>query len=152
MKIFYSGLLFTTSNEYIWPKFFLIFMHVLKTAILEALGSGIGTGSDFCHSFSFSDNAMYTVNFSKKFYFQALSTSWLNRWYCLSINYNRYNNPYLYLLQFFINNNFTTPCIAYTMRTNLPKLLDLLIFCIYSLNFSLEFLIIIFFCNKSAKY
>ena len=32
-----------------------------------------------------------------------------------------------------------------TMRTNLPKLLDLLIFCIYSLNFSLEFFIMIFF-------
>ena len=35
-----------------------------------------------------------------------------------------------------------------TMRTNLPQLLDLLIFCIYSLNFSLEFFII----NKLAKY
>ena len=32
----------------------------------------------------------------------------------------------------------------FTMRTNLPKLLDLLIFCIYSLNFSLEFFIMIF--------
>jgi hypothetical protein len=39
-----------------------------------------------------------------------------------------------------------------TMRTNLPKLLDLLIFCIYSLNFSLKFFILIFFYNKSAKY
>ena len=27
---------------------------------------------------------------------------------------------------------------AHTMRINLPKLLDVLIFCIYSLNFSLE--------------
>ena len=32
-----------------------------------------------------------------------------------------------------------------TVRTNLPKFLDLLIFCIYSLNFSLEFFIMIFF-------
>ena len=31
-----------------------------------------------------------------------------------------------------------------TMRTNLPKPLDLLIFCIYSLNFSLEFFVMIF--------
>ena len=38
-----------------------------------------------------------------------------------------------------------------TMRTNLPKLWDLLIFCIQSLNFSLEFFIM-FFCNKSAEY
>ena len=34
--------------------------------------------------------------------------------------------------------------ISITMRTNLPKLLDLLIFCIYSLNFSLAFFIMIF--------
>ena len=32
-----------------------------------------------------------------------------------------------------------------TMRTNLPKLLDLLMFCIYSVHFSLEFFIMIFF-------
>ena len=29
--------------------------------------------------------------------------------------------------------------VKFTMRTNLPKLLDLHIFCIYSLNFSFEF-------------
>ena len=34
---------------------------------------------------------------------------------------------------------------ASTMRTNLPKLLDLLIFCLYSLNFNLEFSIMMFF-------
>ena len=34
---------------------------------------------------------------------------------------------------------------VFTMRKNLPKLLDLLIFCIYSLNFSLAFFIMIFF-------
>ena len=43
--------------------------------------------------------------------------------------------------------------ITITMITiNLPKLLDLLIFCIYSLNFSLEFFHHDLFCNKSAKY
>ena len=35
-----------------------------------------------------------------------------------------------------------------TMRTNLPKLLDLLIFCIYSLNSSFEFFIMIFVTNQ----
>ena len=70
MKIFYSGLLFTTSNEYIWPKFFLIFMHVLKTAILEALGSGIGTGSDFCHSFSFRTMQCIQSTLAKSFIFR----------------------------------------------------------------------------------
>ena len=35
--------------------------------------------------------------------------------------------------------------MPYTVRTNLPKLLYLLIFCIYLLNFSLEFFIMIFF-------
>ena len=39
----------------------------------------------------------------------------------------------------------------YTMRTNLPKFLDLLIVCIYSLNFSFKSFIM-FFCNKSTKY
>ena len=34
MKKIYDGLLFTISNEYVWPKFFLIFMHGLKSAIL----------------------------------------------------------------------------------------------------------------------
>ena len=29
----YDGLLLTTSNEYIWLKMFLIFMHGLKSAI-----------------------------------------------------------------------------------------------------------------------
>jgi hypothetical protein len=38
--------------------------------------------------------------------------------------------------------------VHFTMKTNLPKLLDLLIFCIYSLNFSLEFFIIIFFVTN----
>ena len=37
-----------------------------------------------------------------------------------------------------------------TMRTNLPKLLDLLI-CIYSLNFSLEFFIMIFFVTNQLN-
>ena len=37
------------------------------------------------------------------------------------------------------------------MRTNLPKLLDLLIFCIYSLNFSLEFFIMIFFVTNQLN-
>ena len=36
-----------------------------------------------------------------------------------------------------------------TMRTNLLKLLDLLIFWIYSLNFSLEFFIMITFTDKN---
>ena len=47
---------------------------------------------------------------------------------------------------------YSTLTACNTMRTNIPKLLDLPIFCIYSLNFSLEFFIMIFFCNKSAKY
>ena len=38
-----------------------------------------------------------------------------------------------------------------TMRTNLPKPLDLLIFCIYSLNFSLEFFIMIFFVTNQLN-
>ena len=38
------------------------------------------------------------------------------------------------------------------MRTNLPKLLVLLICCRHSLNFSLYFFIMNFFCNKAAKY
>ena len=33
---------------------------------------------------------------------------------------------------------------AHTMRTNLPKILDLPMFCIYSLDFSLESFIVIF--------
>ena len=37
------------------------------------------------------------------------------------------------------------------MRTNLPKLLDLLIFCIYSLNFSLEFFIMMFFVTNQLN-
>ena len=39
-----------------------------------------------------------------------------------------------------------------TMRTNLPKLLDLLICCKYSINFSCSTLKSSNFCNKSAKY
>ena len=38
-----------------------------------------------------------------------------------------------------------------TMRKNLPKLLDLLIFCIYSLNFSLEFFIMIVFVTNQLN-
>ena len=38
-----------------------------------------------------------------------------------------------------------------TMRTNLPKRLDQLIFCIYSLNFSLEFFIMIFFASNQLN-
>ena len=34
---FYNGLLFTTSNEYVWSKIFLIFMHGLESAILAIL-------------------------------------------------------------------------------------------------------------------
>ena len=33
----YNGLLLTTSNEYIWPKKILIFMHGLKSAIFLAI-------------------------------------------------------------------------------------------------------------------
>jgi hypothetical protein len=33
MKKTYNGLLFITSNEYIWPENFLILMHGLKSAI-----------------------------------------------------------------------------------------------------------------------
>ena len=42
--------------------------------------------------------------------------------------------------------------VKFTMRTNLPKLYDLLIFCIYSLNFRLEFFHHDFFWTKLAKY
>ena len=35
-----NGLLFTTSNEYIWPKKLLIFMHGLKSAILAIFQKG----------------------------------------------------------------------------------------------------------------
>ena len=42
--------------------------------------------------------------------------------------------------------------ISCTVRTNLPKILDLLIFYIYSLTFSLEIFIKNFFCKNSAKY
>ena len=38
-----------------------------------------------------------------------------------------------------------------TMRTNVPKLLDLLIFFTYSLNFSLEFFIMIFFVTNQLN-
>ena len=41
-----------------------------------------------------------------------------------------------------------TPDNDYTMRTNLPKLLYLLIFCIYLLNSSLESFIMIFFVTN----
>ena len=41
--------------------------------------------------------------------------------------------------------------LSYPMRTNLPKLLDLLIFCIYSLNFSLEFFIMTFFVTNQLN-
>ena len=40
---------------------------------------------------------------------------------------------------------------SYNMRTNLPKILDVLIFCIYSLNFSLEFFIMIFFVTNQVN-
>ena len=40
MKNFYNGLLFITSNEYIWPKKNLIFMHGLKSAILSIFQKG----------------------------------------------------------------------------------------------------------------
>ena len=40
---------------------------------------------------------------------------------------------------------------VYTMRTNLRKRLDLLIFCIYSLNFSLEFFIMIYFVTNQLN-
>ena len=40
----------------------------------------------------------------------------------------------------------------YHYEKKFTKRLGLLIFCIYSLNFSLKFFIMIFFCNKSAKY
>ena len=38
----YNGLLFTTSNEYIWPQKFSIFMHGLKSAILAIFQRGLG--------------------------------------------------------------------------------------------------------------
>ena len=41
--------------------------------------------------------------------------------------------------------------LAFTMRKKLPKLLDLLIFCIYSLNFSLEFFIMIDFVTNQLN-
>ena len=41
--------------------------------------------------------------------------------------------------------------VLYTMRTNLPKLLDLLISCICSLNFSLEFFIMILFVTNQLN-
>ena len=49
------------------------------------------------------------------------------------------NSPNIQLVRFSLHN---------TMKTNLPKLLDLLIFCIYSLNFSLEFFIMISFVTN----
>ena len=42
--------------------------------------------------------------------------------------------------------------MVYTMRTNLPKTLDQLIFCKYTLNFSLELFTHNFFCKKSTNY
>jgi hypothetical protein len=42
-------------------------------------------------------------------------------------------------------------CFTFTMRTNLPKLLDLLIFCRHSLNFSLEFFTMIFFVTNQLN-
>ena len=42
----------------------------------------------------------------------------------------------------------TEVCKSYTMRKNLPKTLDLLIFSIYSLNFSLEFLELLKFSHN----
>ena len=47
--------------------------------------------------------------------------------------------------------DLTVSTFVNTMRTNLPKLLDLLIFCIYSLNFSLEFFIMIFFVTNQLN-
>ena len=47
--------------------------------------------------------------------------------------------------------NFVKKALSNTMRTNLPKRLDLLIFCIYSLNFSLEFFIMIFFVTNQLN-
>ena len=41
--------------------------------------------------------------------------------------------------------------LSFTMRTNLPKLLNLLIFGIYSLNFSLEFFIMICFVTNQLN-
>ena len=56
-----------------------------------------------------------------------------------------WNTIYEFLdIQSMLNSPFT----SITMRTNLPKLLDLLIFYIYSLNFSLEFFIMIFFVTN----
>ena len=39
----------------------------------------------------------------------------------------------------------------FALKTNLPKLLDLPIFCIHSLNLSLEFLIMIFFVTNQLN-
>ena len=56
---------------------------------------------------------------------------------------------------FHINEKIRKLCfikkVGSTMKTNLPKLLDLLIFCIYSLNFSLEFFIMIFFATNQLN-
>ena len=41
--------------------------------------------------------------------------------------------------------------VKFTMRTNLPKLLDQQIFCIYSQNFSLEFFIMTFFVKNQLN-
>ena len=40
---------------------------------------------------------------------------------------------------------------SHTMRKKVPKLLDLLIFCIDSLNFSLEFFIVLFFVTNQQN-
>ena len=40
MIFFKNGLLFTTSNEYIWPKIFLIFMPWVKSAVVTIFQKG----------------------------------------------------------------------------------------------------------------
>ena len=58
---------------------------------------------------------------------------------------------YLRFSLFFLQAAQASKFYLYTMRTNLPKLSDLLIFCIYSLNSRLEFFIMIFFVTNQLN-
>ena len=79
--------------------------------------------------------SIHAVNLHKNFEWQSYTQD------CVTKYGNWFNNAHILMVIRKLLSNQTS---KNTMRSNSPKLLDLLIFCIYSLNFSLDFYIMIF--------
>ena len=80
MKKLHERLLFTTSNEYIWTKIFLIFMHGLKFAILAIFQKDF-RARILLRRFSFKKVSFWELFLSKKcsvenFFFEANFLLW----------------------------------------------------------------------------